>query len=86
MPTGVYPRKKRAEKPAAAPKNKPAKTRKNRGEGKGTGKRKASATGPRFGVFEDGSVEIRLASCAGIIAPDDARELVAFMGRIGVKA
>ena len=84
MPTGVYLRKKkpavvkicaaetaRAKKPAAMVKPKaPAKAR---------------ATGPRFGVFEDGTVELRLASCAGIIAPTEAREFLAFLKRIGVE-
>lgn len=44
------------------------------------------AAGPRFGVFDDGSVTVNLAACKGQIAPDEAREFLAFLAKIGVKA
>lgn len=90
MPTGVYPRKPKAT-PAAKPEA-PAKVRKPRAKAKAKAEPKVRAkaaqkatTGPRFGVFEDGTVELRLASCTGIIAPTEAREFLAFLKRIGVE-
>lgn len=87
MPTGVYPRKPKAT-PAAKPEA-PAKARKPRAKAKVKAAPKARATkattSPRFGVFEDGTVELRLASCTGIIAPTEAREFLAFLKRIGVE-
>jgi hypothetical protein len=44
-------------------------------------KRKARAIAvPRFGVFEDGSVQVNLPGCTGMLAPDEAQALVAFIG------
>ena len=40
---------------------------------------------PRFGVFDDGSISINLPGCKGRIASDEAREFVAFLGKIGVR-
>lgn len=39
----------------------------------------------RFGVFSDGSVQVDAASCKGILKPDEAKTLVAFIQRLGVK-
>lgn len=44
------------------------------------------ATGPRFGVFDDGAVELRLPKCSGSLEATEARELVEFLGKLGVKA
>lgn len=38
--------------------------------------------GPRFGVFEDGSVEVRLPDCRGTISGDDAAALHAFITKL----
>lgn len=100
MPRGVYDRKKKADpvvrtsdatRPAAKPEA-PTKARKPRAkvkpkaEPKVRAKAAAKATsGPRFSVFEDGAVELRLASCTGIIAPSEAREFLGFLKRIGVE-
>ena len=85
MPTGVYQRKKAASKAVGKPEAKAAKAKKPAAKAKAPAAPKARATGPRFGVFEDGTVELRLASCAGIIAPTEAREFLAFLKRIGVE-
>lgn len=37
---------------------------------------------PRFGVFSDGSVQVDAPSCKGILQPEEAKELVAFIGRL----
>lgn len=50
--------------------------------------RRAPAAGEgaaRFGVFDDGSVKISLPGCAGTLGPEEAREFVGFLKRIGVK-
>ena len=44
------------------------------------------STGPRFGVFDDGSVTLNLPACKGQIAPTEARQFLDFLGKIGVKA
>lgn len=41
---------------------------------------------PRFGVFDDGSVTLALPGCKGQMVPQEAREFVAFLAKIGVKA
>ena len=52
----------------------------------GMAKAKAMATnGARFGVFDDGTIEFRLPTCAGVIQPDEAREFLGFLKRIGVE-
>lgn len=38
--------------------------------------------GPRFGVFDDGSVQISTASCSGSLTADDATALVDFIQRL----
>ena len=102
MPTGVYPRKKKAAPKttaseftsvAPAPKpnlahhgEKPAKGRKARAERKAKAMNGSPASGPRFGVFEDGTIELKLPGCSGTIAAEDARGLVGFLRRIGVEA
>lgn len=86
MPTGVYPRKKKAEKPAAEPSQKPAKARKPRANATTKAALKPRTTGPRFGVFEDGTIEIKLPTCTGVVGTDDARALVGFLRKIGIKA
>ena len=86
MPTGVYPRKKKDSTEAGKPAAKPAKVK-----GRPATKQAAPnapqkpAGGPRFGIFEDGSIELRVPGCTGRIRPADARDLVTFMARIGVK-
>lgn len=40
----------------------------------------------RFGVFDDGSVKICLPGCVGILEPEQAREFIGFLKRIGVPA
>lgn len=42
--------------------------------------------GPRFGVFDDGSVTLALPGCKGQMVPEEARDLVAFLAKLGVKA
>lgn len=87
IPTGVYPRKPKAT-PAAKPEA-PAKVRKPRAKAKAKAEPKVrakAATGPRFGVFEDGTVELKLPTCSGVVGPDDARALVGFLKRIGIDA
>lgn len=94
MPTGVYPRKPRAakaiEKPVAEAAQPATRTRKKRAAGKaprvGRKALQAAASGPRFGVFEDGTIEVRLPSCSGVVGTDDARALVGFLRKIGVDA
>lgn len=90
MPRGVYERKPRASKVEAKPEARPAKARTKRPEGKGprvTRKsRQRPADGARFGVFEDGTIRLNLPSCTGIVGPDDARDLVGFLKRIGIDA
>lgn len=44
------------------------------------------ANGPRFGVFDDGSVTLNLPSCKGTIVPQEAREFLSFLAKIGFKA
>lgn len=41
-----------------------------------------STSGRRFGVWDDGTVEVALPKCAGTIAPTDAAELVDFINRL----
>ena len=90
MPTGIYPRKKKAESSPTEPTEgaaKPAKAKPGR-------KPKAKAAklvmehvpGPRFGVFDDGSVTLNLPGCKGTIVPQEAREFLGFLAKIGVKA
>ncbi len=43
-------------------------------------------SGPRFGVFDDGTIELRLASCTGLVGTEDARALVQFLRQIGIEA
>lgn len=83
MPTGVYPRKPKAEKEATEPAAKPAKKKAKAPAAKVKPKApQKPASGPRFGVFEDGTVELRLAGCKGMIAPDDAAALHDFIARL----
>lgn len=91
MPRGVYERKpketptqpqqpestrRRKKKPAPAKKPRKASRR---------ARPKLVMTrvpGPRFGVFEDGSVEVRLPDCRGTISGDDAAALHAFITKL----
>ena len=61
---------------------------KKRGRKPGTtiAKKPAKSAGPRFGVFDDGAVELRLPKCSGSLEATEARELVEFLGKLGVKA
>lgn len=43
-------------------------------------------SGPKFGVFDDGSVTLNLPGCKGTIVPQEAREFLSFLAKIGVKA
>ena len=95
MPRGVYERKPRATKVAPAEKPAPVarkalRATKKHPEGNGLrAKRKAQqapADGPRFGVFEDGTIELKLPSCTGVVGTDDARALVGFLRKIGIDA
>lgn len=86
MPRGVYERKKKpgpAEKPAR--KTRAAKRRSGASPAKPTARATARTKGPRFGVWEDGRVEISTETCQGFLEPSAARELMEFMGRLGVK-
>jgi hypothetical protein len=84
MPTGVYPRKPKAT-PAAKPEA-PAKARKPRAKATPKAAPKSRTDGPRFGVFEDGTIELKLPTCTGVVGPDDARALVGFLRKIGIDA
>ena len=90
MPTGVSERKPRAAKAESKPEAKPARPRAKQPEGKGlrvTRKsRQKPADGARFGVFEDGSIHLKLPTCTGVVGTDDARDLVGFLKRIGIDA
>ena len=85
MPRGIYERKKPAEPEVKA--EAPAKKKPGR-------KPRAKAAklvmehvpGPRFGVFDDGSVTLNLPGCKGTIVPQEAREFLGFLAKIGVKA
>lgn len=80
----AMPRKASTEsKPA------PAEAPKKRGRKPGVKyakKASAPASGPKFGVFDDGSVTLALPGCKGHLIPQEAREFVAFLAKIGVKA
>lgn len=80
----AMPRKASTEpKPDADP------TPKKRGRRPGVKYAKKAApptSGPRFGVFDDGSVTLNLAGCKGQLVPQEAREFVSFLAKIGVKA
>lgn len=93
MPRGVYDRTKAADKPATetkdAPPPKVKKARKARAAAaaKPVARKKAkAATGARFGVFDDGTIELRLATCTGLVGTEDARALVKFLCQIGIEA
>ncbi|MBL0142638.1 MAG: hypothetical protein IPP91_11195 [Betaproteobacteria bacterium] len=95
MPTGVYVRKPKAakavEKQEAVKAKKPAaKVRKTTRAARATKATRKSplkpASAPRFGVFDDGTIELRLPGCTGTIGTDDAKELVGFMRLIGIEA
>lgn len=87
MPRGVYDRTKAAAKPKEKPEasspppgaEKPAKV--------GRKPRAAKApTSARFGVFDDGTIELRLPGCTGLVGTEDARALVKFLRQIGIEA
>lgn len=94
MPRGVYDRKKAAAKPAEAePKAEAPKKRGRPAKAKPAEMFNPAfviaderPTGPRFGVFDDGSVTLKLPDCKGQIAPQEAREFLSFLAKIGVKA
>ncbi len=78
MPRGVYNREKKLDTVTAKP---PAEPAKKRGRKPGS---KAAAV-PRFGVFDDGSISIILPKFSGNLSAEEARQFVAFLGKIGVK-
>lgn len=78
----TMPRKPKSVIPPALDQKPPPPTKR-----KYTKRAKASAAdGPRFGVFEDGTIELALPGCSGTIGAEDARALVGFLRRIGVDA
>lgn len=85
MPRGVYPRKKKAEKPAQekAPKKRGPKPKAALRQIRALVDKAPAAA--RFGVFDDGTIEFRLPTCSGIIQPTEAREFLGFLKRIGVE-
>lgn len=77
----IMPRRAITEPPAEAPK------KRGRKPGvKYAKKTSAPASCPRFGVFDDGSVTLALPGCKGSMSPDETREFVGFLKRIGVQA
>lgn len=60
--------------------------KRGRKPGSTNAKKAAPTTGPRFGVFDDGSVALNLPSCKGQMIPQEAREFIGFLAKIGVKA
>lgn len=96
MPRGVYDRKPKTDQPKEA--TAPARPEKRKAAPAGKRVKKAAtprkaprraakpvvplAAGPRFGVFEDGSVEVRLPDCRGTISGDDAAALHAFITKL----
>lgn len=84
MPTGQYVRKPKASAtPAAEPEAKAEPRKRGR---KAKVKPQAASQPARFGVFDDGSVTLNLPACKGQLVPQEAREFLAFLARIGVKA
>ena len=74
-------------KASTEPKAEPTEAPKKRGRKPGVTYAKPAATnGPRFGVFDDGSVTLNLPGCKGTIVPQEAREFLGFLAKIGVKA
>ena len=88
MPKGVYERKK-AEAPTTITDKAPAPTKKKPGRRPGVKAAKTptkrSNGKPRFGVFDDGSITIILPQFKGSMSPEEARQFVGFLGKIGVK-
>lgn len=86
MPRGVYDRKKPADKPAKSEPKADAPPKAKRVRKPGAKIAMEHVPGPRFGVFDDGSVTLSLPGCKGQLVPQEAREFVAFLAKIGVKA
>lgn len=92
MPRGVYPRKpKHAARRAIEDRKDQAEVAPQAGEPAMKTRRKvqrkaaipaANRSGARFGVFDDGSVEVRLPACAGTLAPDEATAFLDFIKRL----
>lgn len=78
-PTEPAPYLRKLAKMDPLPKHPPGESPKKRG-------RKPRSDGPKFGVFDDGSVTLSLPGCKGQMVPQEAREFVAFLAKIGVKA
>lgn len=83
MPTGVYPRKKRAAKPVDKPVKPDAEAQRKATVTKAAKPKPNGNANRRFGVWDDGTVELSLPKCAGTIAAEDARQLVDFIARLG---
>lgn len=64
----------------------PGPKKRGRKPGSTSAKKAAPTTGPRFGVFDDGSVTLNLPGCKGQMIPQEAREFVGFLAKIGVKS
>lgn len=79
----IMPKKASTEPKAEA---KPQPKKRGRKPGTTIAKKPAKSAGPRFGVFDDGAVELRLPKCSGSLEATEARELVEFLGKLGVKA
>ena len=92
MPRGVYERKPKTAPADSAPEAPEKKPRRKKAAKPARTARKAPrraarlvmqhVPGPRFGVFEDGSVEVRLPDCRGTISGDDAAALHAFITKL----
>lgn len=90
MPRGVYERKKKGagegapgEQPGDVSKSRTRKRRARRGAARVKPARAPRASsGARFGVFDDGSVQIATAECSGRLGAEDASALVAFITRL----
>lgn len=77
MPRGVYERKKKTGGERSPPRRPPP-SRKRASPRRLKGK--PVTIGARFGVFDDGSVQINTATCSGTLSSEDAAALVAFIG------
>jgi type IV secretory pathway VirB10-like protein len=87
MPSGVYPRKPKAQDEAAA--NATPKTKRKRkaraakpAAPAASSSRRRRSSEARFGVFEDGSVIVAAPGCKGKLTGEEAADLVEFITRL----
>ncbi len=85
MPRGVYDRSKAAAKAVGKPEVAPPQKAEKRAKAGRKPRTAKVAAGARFGVFDDGTIELRLPTCTGLVGTEDARALVKFLGDIGIK-